>query len=437
MLKYYFRKAVFLLTGNSWLLWIKFKLLFQRPLKNNFLSRKVTHINFNETGGGAYNFASSLHRSIEEKYFTSEMLVINKSSDDHRVKMLVPNNNFTNGLNDTFQYQNIFNIRFSELKRKIDKGSIVHLNNLHPSFFSPYNILFLSKRNKLVWTIHDMHPFTGHCAHSFNCEKWLSDCKGCPDLSLYPLIEKDTAGELYRIKQSIYSKIRVTVVCPSEWIKRKVEKSILKNQKIKIIYNGIDVTVFKKSNKEEVRKKFDMPMEKKIILFSANLGINNPFKGGEFVEKIIKSSFEENILFINVGGGKIVEKLPNLWNIPFISNPIEMAEYYSAADIFLYPTLADNCPLAVLEAMACGLPVLTFNVGGVPELVQHNKTGYIAQYKNFEDLYNGLLVLLNNAELRMEMSANAISRVKENFTLEMMSENYLKLYEEVLNERIE
>ncbi len=141
-----------------------------------------------------------------------------------------------------------------------------------------------------------------------------------------------------------------------------------------------------------------------------------------------------DLLFVNIGGGSAVCKQENIWEIPYVQNEDEMAQWYSTSDIFVYPSLADNCPLVILEAMACGLAILTFETGGIPELVEHEETGYIANYKDFKDLKKGFDLLLENSKLRNEMGVKAIKRVKENFTLEIMNQRYIDLYKEIIGE---
>jgi glycosyltransferase involved in cell wall biosynthesis len=134
---------------------------------------------------------------------------------------------------------------------------------------------------------------------------------------------------------------------------------------------------------------------------------------------------------VNVGASS-EKKEGNVWQIQFESDQNVMAEWYNVADIFLYPSLADNCPLVVLESMACGCPVLSFQTGGIPELVIHNINGYLARYKDYEDLKNGLIFLLKNDVTRQTMSENSIQRVLENFSLTQMVNKYEELYKTIL-----
>ena len=308
---------------------------------------------------------------------------------------------------------------------------IIHLHNIHGGYFQTNLLPKLSKIAPVVWTFHDMFPITGHCAHSFECEKWKSGCGKCERLDIYPSIQKDRTKFLWNYKNRIFNSADFTIVTPSLWLKKCVEQSFLKNKDIRLIYNGIDLENFTKTDKSEARKKLGLPDSKKIVLFSADGGVKNPFKGGEFVFKAFEKLKNRNdILFLNIGGEN-GQKSENWLDFGYVNDPKIMAKLYSAADIYLFPTLADNCPLTAIESLACGLPVVTFETGGVPEIVENEESGFVVEYKNGEKLVEALEKLLNNDELREKMAENAISASKK-FSSERMALDYMKLYEELL-----
>ena len=308
---------------------------------------------------------------------------------------------------------------------------IIHLHNIHGGYFQTNLLPKLSKIAPVVWTFHDMFPITGHCAHSFECEKWKSGCGNCERLDIYPSIRKDRTKALWNYKNRIFNSADLTIVTPSLWLKNCVGQSFLKNKDVRLIYNGIDLENFKKTDRSEVRKELALSQDKKIVLFSADGGVKNPFKGGEFVfQAFEKLKNRSDILFLNIGG-KNEEKSENWLNFGYVKEPKTMAQLYSASDIYLFPTLADNCPLTAIESLACGLPVVTFETGGVPEIVENNKTGFVVEYKNGEMLTNALSRLLDDDELREKMSGAAVVASKK-FSSERMALDYLKLYEELL-----
>ncbi len=308
---------------------------------------------------------------------------------------------------------------------------IIHIHNIHGGFFQTNLLPKLSKIAPTVWTFHDMFPITGHCAHSFECEKWKSGCENCERLDIYPSIKKDRTRVLWNYKNKIFNSADFTIVTPSIWLKKCVEESFLKNKDIRLIYNGIDLKNFTKTDKSEARKELGLPDNKKIILFSSDGGVKNPFKGGEFVfEAFEKLKNRNDILFLNIGGDS-GQKSENWQDYGYVNDSKTMAKLYSAADIYLFPTLAETFGMTIVEAMSCGLPVVTFETGGVPEIVENGKSGFVVEYKNGEKLVEALEKLLDDYELREKMAENAVNASKK-FSSERMALEYLRLYEELL-----
>ncbi len=399
----------------------------------------ILHINTSDLGGGAAKIANDLFIIQRKNDLNSKILVANKNSSDVNIEEIKGINSkkqhFLKFAQDCLQWQDFFHQSTSEIVNQdiFKEADVVHLHNLHGNYFSPLDLPLLAQNKPIIWSLHDMQSFTGHCAHSFACDKWELSCGNCPQLDSYPSITKDTTSFILESKKRIYEKANLNIVVLSNWLKAKVEKSILSNQKIHTIHNGIDTAIYRKTNKEKARENLGIPLDKIVVLFSAEMGIKNPYKGGEFVKKIIEKYANKSVLFVNIGGGKEVMKNSSNWELPYINLPDEMALFYSASDIYLYPTLADNCPLVVLEAMSCELPVLTFNTGGVPELVLHNETGYVADYKSYEDLCNGFELMIENETVRNNMGLKGRKRVEEYFTIEIMNEKYMKIYTDLMN----
>ena len=157
---------------------------------------------------------------------------------------------------------------------------IIHLHNIHGGYFQTNLLPKLAKIAPIVWTFHDMFPITGHCAYSFECEKWKTGCGNCERLDIYPSIKKDRTKFLWNYKNKVYNSAKFTIVTPSLWLKKCVGQSFLKNKDIRLIYNGIDLENFTKTDKYEARKELNLPQDKKIVLFSyiKNFGKNTLFE---------------------------------------------------------------------------------------------------------------------------------------------------------------
>lgn len=402
---------------------------------------KILHINTLYGKGGAALLMQTLAKNIEQNKDVEQFFIVKESSEAKADNILQ-----TRNLSSFFGYRKFFRIiseqvflyRFLPLethfilkKTREITPDIIHLHNIHGGYFQTNILPKLSKIAPIIWTFHDMFPITGHCTHSFECEKWETGCENCERLDIYPSIKKDRTKFLWNYKNKVYNSADFTIVTPSLWLKKCVEQSFLKNKDVRLIYNGIDSETFKKTDKTEARNELGLPQDKKIVLFSANGGVKNPFKGGEFVfEAFEKLKNRKDVLFINIGGENN-QTLENWLDFGYVSKPEIMAKLYSAADIYLFPTLADNCPLTAIESIACGLPVVTFETGGVPEIVENNKTGFVVGYKNGEMLTSALEKLLDDDDLREKMTENAVEASKK-FSSKRMAIEYLKLYEELV-----
>ena len=394
--------------------------------------------------GGAALLADSLAGSLLSKYgVETQFLVSEKFSNKKNVIQTRSKQAwffekcFDKFLN-LFGFQYYFiPISSAKILKKARKYApdLIHLHNIHGGYFQTNLLPRLAEIAPIVWTFHDMFPITGHCAYSFECEKWKTGCGNCERLDIYPSIKKDRTNALWNYKSKVYNSADFTIVTPSLWLKKCVEESFLKNNVVRLIYNGIDLETFKKTDKAEARNELGLPQDKKIVLFSANGGVKNPFKGGDFVfEAFEKLKNRKDILFLNIGG-KNEEKSENWLDFGYVKDPQTMAKLYSAADIYLFPTLADNCPLTAIESLACGLPVVTFETGGVPEIIENNKTGLVVEYKNGEMLTSALEKLLDDDDLRQKMSENALE-VSKKFAKEKMVQEYFELYKELLHYKI-
>jgi glycosyltransferase involved in cell wall biosynthesis len=401
---------------------------------------KILQINTLEKIGGAAMVAYRLHNEFQKNH-KSKLLVGTKSSNDKNVIefpfFIRKLRKQTNMLERHTSFQYFFDPSYLWFLKKNNylKYDIMNLHNIHGDYFNIHALWKILKHKKVVWTLHDMWAMTGHCACSFGCKGWKDECEPCPHLNYYPAINKDKAHYLFKIKKKILNHPNLHIVTPSNWLKELVEESMSPRNKISLIYNGIDQSIYKPRNKLRIRRKLGIDIKKKVILFNS-IGRNNPYKGFSYLmEALKKIKNKNNILLLIIGDDKDFKaKGFDTMNIGFINSEKKMSEYYACADILLYPSIQDNCPLVVLEAMSCGLPIVTFDTGGIPELVQHKKTGYIAKYKDVDDLFKGMNLLLKNPDLRKKYGFQARKRVKKYFTLKKQTQNYLRLYNKLLGE---
>jgi len=402
--------------------------------------KNILYINTQIGKGGAARIAYEQYKNIKKHNYNTYFLTSEVFSDDEdnnilrfldhsKHKMLIRKLEKHTGLLDFFNFKSYL---LGNLK-EFGEADIVHLHNLHGRYFSPPAMLFLVNR-PVVWTLHDEQSFTGHCAWTYDCEKWQTKCCDCHNLTDYPKISKDTTAFLFWVKKHLYKAVDPVITCPSGWLKTQAEKSILKDLDIRQINYGIDEKIYKPYDKIQARNELGLPQDKTILFFSSAGSLKNPAKGGEYVKKAYEY-FKNNgdILFVCTGGQKRQYISDNFLEFEYITDENLMAKFYSASDLFIYPSLADNSPLVVLESLACGTPVVAFATGGIPEQVNHLEAGYVAGYKDEQDFIKGTELFLFDENLRHNCGLNARRVVEEKFTLDKMVSEYIKLYEEISN----
>lgn len=393
----------------------------------------ILQIGTNDISGGAAMVSWQLKDKLESSGWETAMYVCQKESQEknvHVIKRKLPKYSHYLLANDVDLF-----FTGSILKTKqFKKADVVHFHNLHGWYFSLSTMQKMSKIKPIVWTLHDEWAITPHCAHSFG-DNLKNGFFQCPKMNIYPKLYWPNQKYLMWRKRNIYKNSDFSIVTPSKWLFNRVKKSVLADKDIRLIYNGIDTKIFVKKDKEQVRKELNLPIDKKIVIFLADGGVSNPFKGGNYFLRIVDEfAQKKNILFLCIGG----QEQNNNWKkIKFVSKIFSreiMANYYSVGDVFLMTSLAENFPLTILEAMSCGLPVVSFDVGGVKEAVQHKKNGYLAKYKDEKDLINGLefVLSLNNKDYE-DKSEECRMRVKNNFDADIMVGQYLKLYDELIS----
>lgn len=316
-------------------------------------------------------------------------------------------------------------------------ADIIHMQNIHGNNFKLDFLKSISMEKKIVWTLHDMWALTGKCVYSSNPNEWNEGYHKCSQLSSQPPMLWDNTKYLWDKKRGVYKSLsNLTVVTPSRWLFNMVSKSILKNQDRTFIPNGIDTDLFRVRSKRRIRSKLGLPQSKKIILFVAQGAITDPRKGWSYAESLI-NSFKKNseVMFVCVGGRK-ENFQKNVKFVDFMKDKENLAEYYSASDLLLFTSLAENCPLVVLEALSTGLPIVAFKEGGVKELFSHEANGYLVRYKNSADLKRGVKYILSLGKVSLvKMREMNRQLALKKYSLPKMTEGYLELYSKILSER--
>lgn len=281
------------------------------------------------------------------------------------------------------------------LGRELSAIDVIHLHWVSGMLDYPQLEKIVNDR-PVVWTLHDMNPFTGGCHYSEGCEGYKEQCHNCPLLP--PDVQ--TAHEIWQIKRDAYAKINnLCIVCPSQWLADCARRSSLfAGREILVIPNIFPMGHFTPTNKMLARLRLGLPLDRKYIIFGAD-SLENRRKGGQYlqqsIDRLVQLGTAEGVEGLFFGSANLETAIPG-HNMGYISDPKRLSLLYAAADVFAFPSLEDNAPQTVVEALLSGTPVVGFPVGNVPELVIHHDTGYIAEYGNTEDFTAGLTWALEN-----------------------------------------
>lgn len=402
----------------------------------------VVFINTFDIIGGAAIAAMRLHKHYLSHEIESTFLCFKKNSDINNVEQIVKNryvwtmDTAIGRIVDKISLPYFAYISSLCLHRNkhIRKSSVIHLHNLHGGYFSLRGLLKFRVK-KIVWTLHDMWAFTGNCAYSRDCNRWLTGCGDCQYLADYPHLNFDSTKFLWHYKQHVYEKLNLTIVCPSRWLYNKAKISpLLQRFKIYNIPNGIDVGVFKPMSKEMAKHRLGINPAVKHTLFVSN-SLNDDRKGiDEFLKMLAKlDNIGLKLVVILVGKG--------IFNCPYKFNNIQfshledikdekwLVDIYSAADFLCFTSKAENLPNVIIESMACGTPVISFNVGGVGEIVDNNQNGFLVEGRDTEIFCHRINELLSNESKLRRFGENSVNKIKERFAIDKVAKQYLKLYQ--------
>lgn len=312
------------------------------------------------------------------------------------------------------------------------KPDIIHLHNIH-GYYLNYKVLleYLSTVNiPIVWTLHDCWTFTGHCTHFDNvgCDKWKTGCESCPQLmAQYKSRLFDKTAYNYMQKRNLYKNLtNVTLVPVSCWLSQFIPDSVLSQFNVKVIQNGIDLNVFKPTP-NKIREKFNIPTNKTIVLGVLGSGFGLEKGKKEFLELAKYDDIQIILLGLTNKDSKGIPD--NVIKLGRTSSQIELAEFYSAADIFLNPTYNDTFPTTNIEAMACGTPSVAYRTGGCSEIIDES-TGILVTKGDFDGLLRAIKIVRNNGKAHYSNACR--ERAAANFNKDDRFLDYINLYDELL-----
>jgi glycosyltransferase involved in cell wall biosynthesis len=290
----------------------------------------------------------------------------------------------------------------------------------------------------LVWTLHDMWAFTGGCHYSEDCDRYQKSCGNCPQLKKNKNI--NLSHWIWKRKAEEWKDLNLTVVAPSSWMADCAKSSSLfKNFRIEVIPNGLDLQTYQPNNQNLARQLLNLPQNKKLVLFGAFSAASDRRKGWHLLQSALQrlaNSGREKRIELVIFGADRPEHPPDLgFPVRYLGhlNDDSLALVYSAADVFVAPSLQDNLPNTIIEALACGIPCVAFKIGGIPDAIDHQQNGYLAQPFDVEDLAKGISWVLADEDYYQKLRCQAREKAENCFSLEKQANRYLTLYSEILN----
>ncbi|MGA9377421.1 MAG: glycosyltransferase family 4 protein, partial [Phormidium sp.] len=317
------------------------------------------------------------------------------------------------------------------------EADILNFHNLHGNYFNYLAIPSLTEEKPAVYTLHDMWSFTGHCAYSYDCDRWKMGCGNCRYPDTYPSVNMDHTHIEWKLKNWVYSRSNLTIVAPSKWLAEQAKQSMLKRFDIHHIPYGIDTQAYQPLDSQQCKTILGIPEGKKVLLFGAG-SIRDPRKGGDLLLQALQNlpnSLKSETILLTLGdeSEEISEQVGmETLNLGYVVSDRLKSIAFSAADLFVIPTRADNLPLMLQESIACGTPIVSFKIGGVPDIVRPGITGYLAEPENAFDLSQGIIEIMEDKKLREQMSQQCRAIAMQEYSLLIQAQRYIKLYNKIL-----
>jgi glycosyltransferase involved in cell wall biosynthesis len=420
---------------------------------------RIVHISTYDWEGGASRSAYRLHEGLRRLRQESRMFVARKTSRDPLVVRYDPPGDLLSRILRTLRRVNIvlaarlYRLKaplglsfFSDDRTKYGKDPWRYLPGsdliqLHwVTRFVDYRSFFelVPATTPIVWTLHDMVPFTGGCHYDQGCHRFAQACGRCPQLGSES--NMDLTRQVWLRKCESFQRLRsdrLHVVTPSRWLGEQVEQSALLSRFPRsVIPYGVDTETFTPRDRRRSREMLGIPLEARVILFLAE-GVRDPRKGLHLVTRALENIESPSGMFLlSLGSGAPVEfrGFPSA-HINHVCDDSFLSQVYSAADILVAPSLQDNLPNTVLESISCGTPVVGFAVGGIPDMVRPGLTGVLAAPGDATDLRRAIIELLSDEEGRKKMAIHCRKIATQEYSLEIQARRYVDLYEEILGER--
>ncbi len=417
---------------------------------------RVLIINTSEKTGGAAIAARRLMEALRNNGIQATMLVRDKQTDAADVVELSPSwlnvwrfiwERIVIWKANRFKRHNLFEVDIANTGIDVTElpefkqADIIHLHWVNQGMLSLKKLRKITSSGKpVVWTMHDMWCFTGICHYADDCTRYQSECNHCPKLYGKGR-QKDLAWKIFQKKAELMRHSDIRFVACSRWLEGLAKKSrLLEGKQVTNIPNAINTHLFHPHNQQEARQRLGLPSDRKLILFGS-MKTTDKRKGVAYLIEachILKEQYADLSKRIGVViVGKQAEESALLlpfptYNMNFVSDERRLVDIYNAVDLYVTPSLQDNLPNTIVEAMSCGTPCVGFNVGGIPQMIDHLHNGYVAEYRSASDLANGIHWALSESNEGLHEAAHrkAIACYSE----AAVARQYIQIYNQALGQ---
>ncbi len=416
---------------------------------------RVLIVNTSENTGGAAVAANRLMEALINNGVKAKMLVRDKSTDCITVVGLKSAfwgqwhflwERLVIYLKAHFSKQHLFEMDIANSGTDITglpefkEADLIHLHWINQGMLSLKNIRRILESGKpVVWTMHDIWPATAICHITFDCRSFMGECQHC---RLLPQggSRSDMANKVWHQKKALYSHHNISFVACSKWLAAEAKKSsLLRGQSVVNIPNPIDTRVFCPGDRQSAAQSVGLPSDRHIILFVSQRA-TNPNKGMDYLVQACQLLAEQHpelkettaVAILGGHSDEVTGQLPfAAFPLGYVNDTRHIVQVYRSVDVFVLPSLSENLPNTIMEAMSCGVPCVGFRVGGIPEMIDHQKNGYVANYRDAADLAKGLYWVLHEADTA-QMSKDAVRKVTVSYSQTAVASRYIEVYNQAL-----
>lgn len=419
---------------------------------------RVLIVNTSEKTGGAAVASNRLMQALNQSGVKAKMLVKDKETDHLTVTQLPHQalkrlhflwERWCIFWHLHFSKRHLFHVDIANVGSDItslpefQEADIIHLEWINQGMLSLRNIQKILESGKpVVWTMHDMWPATGICHLTLSCQNFQTQCGNCMYLPNHGS-QNDLSHRVWKRKQKVYSSGNIHFVACSNWLAAQAKASgLLQNHVVTTIPNPIDTHLFAPNDKVAAARRLGLPTDKQLVLF-ASQRITNENKGIQYLIEACNQlvaahpEMKNSVGLVMLGGH--AEELEDAFSLPtyslgYVNDTKKIVDVYNAVDVFVLPSLSENLPNTIMEAMSCGVPCVGFNVGGIPEMIDHLQNGYVARYKDAASLAEGIAWILDKDTNGAELSRRCIHKVQTAYAQQHVAKRYLEVYQEAMEE---